>query len=226
MDNFGAILSVESAPGHAALLLLAIAWLAPSTLAQRLLLGVASLSGLVFAVTQGSILLALWAILFFLIAALLLARYLLAARAARFSEEEDQLRAILAKGLHRAGARLLIDQGNWINARAGETLIREGEPASHLVFLRSGEAEVRFQNKPVARLRAGELIGDATALSGMPANGTVTLVSDSRIWCAEAAALRAYLRLHADARAVVERQINASLDRKLRAANAALAADS
>ena len=73
-------------------------------------------------------------------------------------------------------------------------------------------------------MHGGDLIGDATALSGEPATGTVRLTRDSRLWCVSAPKLRQYLDLHPDARTVIERQINSALDRKLRAANAALAA--
>jgi len=52
----------------------------------------------------------------------------------------------------------------------------------------------------------------------------VRLTTDSRFWCVSAPKLRQYLDLHPDARTVIERQINSALDRKLRAANAALAA--
>lgn len=210
--------------GHLAFLILAVALIAPPMPWMRLGIVIASLAGLGFALGfAGDLGLAFWFFVMLVIAASMLFRYLMAESGSRFSAEEEALRASFMAEMTRASARHLMDQGNWITGRAGEVLINEGEAISHLFYLHNGTAEISLHGQPVGHVASGDLIGDATALTGEPATGTVKLAEDSRFWCVSAPKLRQYLDLHPDARTVIERQINTALDRKLRAANAALA---
>jgi CRP-like cAMP-binding protein len=212
--------------GHLTFLILAVALIAPPMPWMRLGIVAASLAGLGFALGFAKDLgLAFWFFVLLVISASMLARYLMAERNSRFSAEEEALRSSFMGEMTRAGARHLMDQGNWITGRSGEVLINEGEAISHLFYLHDGAAEITLHGNPVGAVSGGDLIGDATALSGEPATGTVRLTTDSRFWCVSAPKLRQYLDLHPDARTVIERQINSALDRKLRAANAALAGD-
>jgi CRP-like cAMP-binding protein len=212
--------------GHLAFLILAVALIAPPMPWMRLGVVLSSLCALGFALGFSNDLgLAFWSIVLLIISGSMLFRYLMAERNSRFSSEEEALRVSFMGEMTRAHARHLMDQGNWITGRNGEVLINEGEAISHLFYMHDGGAEITLHNQHVGAVSAGDLIGDATALSGEPATGTVRLTSDSRFWCVSAPKLRQYLELHPDVRTVIERQINSALDRKLRAANAALAGD-
>lgn len=212
--------------GHLAFLILALALIAPPMPWMRVGIVLSALAGLGFAIGFARDLgLAFWFFVLLVIGASMLARYLMAERNSRFSSEEEALRSSFMGEMSRAGARHLMDQGNWITGRNGEVLINEGEAISHLFYLHDGAAEISLRGQHVGKVSSGDLIGDATALSGAPATGTVRLTTDSRFWCVSAPKLRQYLDLHPDARTVIERQINTALDRKLRAANAALAGD-
>ena len=210
--------------GHLSFMILAVALIAPPMPWMRLGIVLASVAGLGYALGFANDLgLALWYFVLLVIGGSMLLRYLMAERNSRFSAEEEALRASFMGEMTRAGARHLIDQGNWITGRKGEVLINEGEAISHLFYLHDGEAEISLRGAHIGTVGSGDLIGDATALSGEPATGTVTLATDSRFWCVSAPKLRQYLELHPDARTVMERQINHALEGKLRAANAALA---
>jgi len=210
--------------GHLSMLLLVIAIAAPPVIWLRIGVAASALAGMGYAlIDPGAAGLFIWQAALFGLTLAQLVRYRLVQSAARFSSEDEALRAAIAGSLPAAGARHLIDQGNWINGKAGEVLINEGEAISHLFYLHSGGAEVSLGGKPIAMVGAGELLGEATALSGAPATGTVMLARDSRFWCMSAPRLREYLQLHPDARSAIERQINAALDAKLRVTNQALA---
>ncbi|MEZ5707878.1 MAG: cyclic nucleotide-binding domain-containing protein [Blastomonas sp.] len=212
--------------GHLSFLLLLIALLAPSRLWLRAGFVASSAVGLCYAAIYSRDMgHALWMGALLATSLALLARYALGERSARFNEEEEALRHRLCPELSRASARHLIDRGNWINGKAGETLIREDEPISHLFYMVNGEAGVSLHGKWIASCGADDLIGDVTVLSGEPASGTVVLNEDSRFWCVSAPQLRQYLDLHSDVRTAIERQINAALDEKLRTANKALAGE-
>jgi hypothetical protein len=140
---------------------------------------------------------------------------LLAARAARFERHEQPLRRGPFKGMDRAKARTLIDQGLWIDARAGNVLAREGEPATHLHWIANGSADVTVDGAATASCGPRSLVGEGTIFSGDPATGTVTLTQDSKVWTIEADALLAFAEAHPDVRQILDHGFTRSLAEKL-----------
>lgn len=141
----------------------------------------------------------------------------------RFTEAEEAMRRAVLHALPRGAARQFIDQGLWLNGRAGDELTREGEPVANLYYLVSGEARATSQGRPVGICRAGDLIGEATILSGDAATATVTLSAPSAFWCAPTPALRLFLDDHEGLRSAIERSFSNAVKDKLRAANRAIA---
>lgn len=141
----------------------------------------------------------------------------------RFTPDEEPMLETLLKGLDRARARHFLDQGFWLSGQKGETLIREGEPVTHLFYLAAGQARVVSAGKPVGWCRPGDLIGEVTVLSGDAASATVALDGPARFWCAPAKTLRLYLDAHHDVRHAVELSFAAALRHKLREANKVVA---
>lgn len=142
---------------------------------------------------------------------------------ARFSGEEEAMRAGFLSALPRSAARQFIDQGLWLSGAAGEVLTREGEPVTNLYYLLSGDAEVTSQGRQVGTCRAGDLIGEATILSGDAATATVTLNGPATFWCASTTALRLFLDDHDGFRVAIERSLTSAVKDKLRAANRTIA---
>ena len=141
----------------------------------------------------------------------------------RFTDEEEAMRTAFLGALPRSAARQFIDQGLWLRGDAGEVLTLEGAPVPNLYYLVSGEARVTSQGRPVGVCRAGDLIGEATILSGAPATATVTLNSAASFWCAPNATLRRFLDDHDGLKIAVERSFAAAVKDKLRAANQMIA---
>jgi len=144
-------------------------------------------------------------------------------RQGRFTEEEEAMRAAFLGALPRSAARQFIDQGLWLRGDAGEVLTREGAPVSNLYYLVSGEALVSSHGRAVGVCRPGDLIGEATILSGGPATATVTLNAPASFWCAPTAALQRFLDDHDGLRVAVERSFAAAVKDKLRGANLTIA---
>ncbi|WP_164115419.1 cyclic nucleotide-binding domain-containing protein [Sphingorhabdus sp. Alg239-R122] len=206
--------------GQLSLLLLLAAMLVKPALKMRMLVMLSGLVGAVFAVSWlNDYILAAWQLALALVCGVMVLVYFLQQSKVSFTGEEESLRAAFLGNVPRSSARHLIDQGNWIDGRKGEVLIHENEATTHLFYIENGSANVAFDGKPVGTCGSGDLVGDATALSGEPASGTVTLNEDSRMWCIAAPELRAYVKLHDDVRPAIERHINAALQQKLQAVN-------
>ncbi len=153
-----------------------------------------------------------------------LGRDAVANRRARFSAEEEPLLAGFLAGVPRHLARHLIDRGVWINGSMGEEITREGVPVERIVFLASGEALVMSDGRQVATCRAGDLIGEATILTGEPATASVVLAGAARFWCMGADELRAYLEVNPELKGWLERSFARAVRIKLHASNRTIAA--
>lgn len=164
-----------------------------------------------------------WNVLLLAVNLVLLLQYARSNRAVRFTVDEEPMLKVLLGGLPRARARHFLDQGFWLTGQPGETLIREGEPVSHLFYVASGEARVMSAGKQVGTCHAGDLIGEVTVLSGEKASATVVLSQAARLWCAPAQTLRLYLDAHHDVRHAVEQSFASALRHKLQEMNRAVA---
>lgn len=111
-------------------------------------------------------------------------------RRLRFSEEESALVDANFPGLDKPWKRRLLDLGHWANAEPGEELTRQGTPVPNLYFIVDGEVEVTYNGRRVGACRAGDFIGEMTALTGGPAHGTATVATPTRYWAIPAPRLR------------------------------------
>lgn len=155
---------------------------------------------------------------------IVLGRDFLAARSVRFSEEEQVMLAGFLSDVPRHTARHLIDGGVWLHGSVGDELTSEGKRVERLTFLASGEALVLSEDRHVATCRRGDLIGEASILTGEVATATVRLAGPARFWCMPAETLRAYLDADPELRAMLERSFASAVRGKLHATNKAMAA--
>lgn len=192
-------------------------------LTNHVMLGIAGAFGLLYGMTAHGMLGVILPFLILIVAGVQVVSVLGANKRARFTAEEQAMFDGPLKGLGRAQARRLIDQGVWIDGRTGDVLIKEGEQAAQLYFLASGSAEVHSRGAMVGRIEPGQLVGEATVLGESAAIATVTLTGASRFWCAQGKSLNAYLAANPDARHALEHSFNVSLREKLDAMNRAAA---
>lgn len=165
----------------------------------------------------------IWAVAIILVCIVLVARPFARDAAVVFTPEESELRAAIFDALPASEARHLIAQGWWVNGAAGETLTRQGKPIESLVFLASGSAQVLVNDRQVGTCDAGDLIGEATALTGTDATATVILSEPSRLWCIKSTILRDYIGANPDIGSALERSFRLALRAKLIATNQAIA---
>jgi CRP-like cAMP-binding protein len=154
----------------------------------------------------------------------LLGRDWLTDRRVRFTAEEETMLAGFLAGVPRHVSRHLIDRGLWLHGTVGDELTREGVPVERLVYLASGSALVMSDARQVASCGPGDLIGEASILTGEPATATVILAGPARFWCMPAAELRHHLDGDEALRVQLERSFARALRNKLHASNRTIAA--
>ncbi len=82
----------------------------------------------------------------------------------------------------------------------------------HLSYIARGAVEVRVGDLRVAECRAGDFVGEMTALTGLPATATVIARGPVTVWQIDAPALRQMTRRHDD----LSREIEAAFARNYR----------
>lgn len=125
-------------------------------------------------------------------------------RSARFSDEEKMFMDGHLPDLAMSQRRKFLNQGNWVTGERDTVLTQEGIPIEMLIYLATGQAIVHSGGHPVAVCEPGAFIGEMTVLSGEPANGTVTLLTSSRFWAADAKRLRELLQKDPEIRNALE----------------------
>ncbi|WP_033073957.1 Crp/Fnr family transcriptional regulator [Sphingopyxis sp. MWB1] len=139
-----------------------------------------------------------------------------------FSPEEEAMRRAHLAQLSPDAARRLIDQGEWISARRGQLLIRDGEAAPGLFYIAEGDAAMVRDGKDAGLIAEGALIGEAMLLEGGASRAELTLARDARLWFIPATMLRTYLAANPDVAARLHEGFARALRGKLSSSNARL----
>jgi len=100
-------------------------------------------------------------------------------------------------------------------ADPGDVLVRDGVFAYEVIAIESGEAQLLRDGEHVARLAAGDVVGEIGALERLVANATVLAISPMRLITLSALDLR---RLRRSEPAVVARMQSLLLRRRMRLA--------
>lgn len=206
-------LSPEGLLGHVAYVFLVVSMLMRTLLWLRIFVIVSALLGISYsAFVLGDPVSTFWETCLVLvnIAQLVLTHW--RSLRARFTDDERSLIARHLPGLTRGEARALIDRGRWAVLERGARLAVEGQPVDHLSYIARGEVAVQVGGQRVALCRAGEFVGEMTALTGLPATATVIAEGPVTVWRIDAAHLREMTRRH-DA---LSREIEAAFARSYR----------
>lgn len=120
--------------------------------------------------------------------------------------ELDELAALPAlSGLRRNDLRQVLKRAQRVSVPAGWPLLGEGTPGDAAYLILDGSARILVSGKPVAEVRAGDIVGEAALLRGRLRNATVAAdtAMDLLRWDSESfeAALKDVpaLREHVDA---------------------------
>jgi CRP-like cAMP-binding protein len=116
--------------------------------------------------------------------------------------------------------------GSQLSTRAGQVIIREGEPQTSLYIVIAGLFNVTVH--PAAHdvlldtVGAGDCFGEVSIFQPGPASATVTSVQDGRLWYMGVANLQQYLFDYPYAGCAMILGINTILTRRLKRANSVI----
>ncbi len=129
----------------------------------------------------------------------------------------DQLRRYsLFGGLVDSQLELLISHIVVEEIAAGEAIIREGEKGDRLYCLVSGEVEVRRGDRVIARLPAGETIGEMELIDMQPRSATVVALVPCTVFVLRLKDILALQRVDLPAFTLVVMNLARDLSRRLR----------
>jgi hypothetical protein len=134
---------------------------------------------------------------------------------ARFNEDERAFYTQLVSELAPHQVRRLLRRGYWLDAAAGTRLTRQGEVVSHLIFLKSGRADVLVDKRRVGSCNAGSLIGEISIRSGAPATATVVATEPIRYLSLDRKELHTIMRSDPEIERAIDRVSQQSLEFKL-----------
>ena len=129
------------------------------------------------------------------------------------AEEEDVCR--LFRGLAPRQVLQVLSIGSWVNSETGERLIEHDKRIDGISLIVRGKVQVIKQNSVVGELTAGNLVGSALLLTGVPANVDAFVAEPVRAIRWEVEALERYLAAHPETRIVMQRHLARDLAGKL-----------
>ena len=132
-----------------------------------------------------------------------------------FTEEEGDFVHTNFPGLSKKHKRRLLNLGKWIEGDKDLSLTTDGEPVSHLCYLASGEVQIASNGKTIGVCEPGSFIGEMTALTGTPANGTATITQPARFWSVAVSDLRKLASRHEEIEQALQACFQRNLMRKL-----------
>ena len=110
--------------------------------------------------------------------------------------EERELYDTVFKDLTPGEFVKLLGVGGWRKTDAGETLVEDGSVVENMMVLTDGEAEVRKGEKVLARLQAGQFVGEMSFLTGDKAGADVVTPAGAKLMSWPQAALEKFLDKH------------------------------
>jgi CRP-like cAMP-binding protein len=201
---------------HAGNILLLVAYSVRDILWLRLFAVAAALITIPFFVLQPTPLWEpiVWSAIFATINLLQSLRLFMERRPVKLSAEEEEVQQLLP-GLAPRKVLQVLSIGSWITAKAGERLIESGKRVGAVWLILGGKVKVTSGERVLGELGAGELVGSALLLSGVPADIDASPAEPVRAVRWEAEPLQKYLAADPEVRVVLQQFLARDLAGKL-----------
>jgi hypothetical protein len=202
---------------HAANILLLIAYSVRDVLWLRLFAVAASLIAIPYYVLQPSMLWAplTWSVVFAAINLFQSWLLFIERRPVQLTSEEEEVRRLAFQDLPPRKVLQVLSIGSWITAEVGERLMERGKLPDSVSLIVRGKVRVTKDGRMLGELIAGDLVGSALILSGIPSNVDAVTVEPLRAMRWEVETLKKYLSANPETRTVVQRHLARDLAGKI-----------
>jgi CRP-like cAMP-binding protein len=203
---------------HAANILLLVAYSVRDILWLRLFAVAASLVSIPYFLLQSSTLWAplWWTIVFAGINLLQSARLFMERQPVKLTAEEEEVRRLAFTDLPPRKVLRVLNIGSWVTAQPGERLIESNTVPEAVWLVVSGAVRVSRDGKVVGVLGAGQIVGSALILSGLPAEVEAVVENPVRAIRWQVGTLERYLNANPDTRTTMQRHLARDLAMKLK----------
>jgi CRP-like cAMP-binding protein len=202
---------------HAGNILLLVAYSVRDILWLRLFAVAAALITIPFFVLQPTLLWQpiAWSAVFAAINLVQSLRLFVERRPVKLSAEEEEARRLAFSDLPPRKVLQVLGIGSWITAEVGERLIESGKRIEAIWLIIRGKVQVASGERVLGELGAGELVGSALLMSGIPATLDASPSEAVRAVRWEIEPLQKYLAANPEVRVILQRLLARDLAGKL-----------
>jgi CRP-like cAMP-binding protein len=202
---------------HAANVLLLLAYSVRDILWLRLFALASSLIAIPYFVFQPTPLWAPmgWSALFAAVNLFQSWRLFLERRPVKLTPEEEDVRQLVFGDLPPRKVLQVLSIGSWTNAETGERLIEHGKCAEAISLVVRGKVRVTRDERVLGDLVAGNIVGSALLLSGVPADVDAVAVEPVRAVRWEVGTLERYLTANPETRNIMQQHLARDLAGKM-----------
>ena len=208
---------------HAANVLLLVAYSVRDILWLRLFAVGASLISIPYFMLQPTTLWAplSWSVVFAAINLLQSWRLFIERRPVKLTSEEEDIRRLVFRDLPPRKVLQVLSIGSWTTLEVGQRLIESGKLPETVSLIVRGKVRVTRHGRVLGDLIAGDFVGSALTLSGIPAEVDAVTVEPGRAMRWEVGALERYITANPETRTVMLQHVARDLAAKVERVTAA-----
>jgi hypothetical protein len=208
---------------HAANVLLLVAYSVRDILWLRLFAVGAALISIPYFLLQPTTLWAplSWSVVFAAINLFQSWRLFIERREVKLTPEEEDIRRLVFRDLPPRKVLQVLSIGSWTTLEVGQRLIEKGKLPETVSLIVRGKVRVTRDGRVLADLIAGDFVGSALILSGIPAEADAVTVEPGRAMRWEVGALERFLTANPETRTVMLQHVARDLAAKVERVTAA-----
>lgn len=142
-------------------------------------------------------------------------------RPVKLTPEEEDIRQLVFRDLPPRKVLQVLSIGSWTTLGVGQRLIEQGKLPETVSLIVRGKVRVTRDGRVLGDLIAGDFVGSALILSGIPAEADAVTVESGRAMRWEVGALERYLTANPETRTVMLQYVARDLAAKVERVTAA-----
>ena len=136
-------------------------------------------------------------------------------RPVKLTAEEEEIRRLALQGLPPRKVLEVLRIGSWVTAESGRQLLERGQLPDSVLLIIRGKVRVSRSGQILGDLAAGDLVGSALILNGIPSSVDAVTVEPLRAMSWQIGTLEKYLSANPETRNVMQRHLARDLAGKI-----------